>query len=105
MFSFSQSWDSKVEEAVDCYKRNFLAREAKARKLFRETEAWFFDRGEDALFSFENVCDALDLDPAYLRAGLRRWKENQLNRPTLEKGRDGDHQPTLRRVRRGKRVA
>jgi hypothetical protein len=29
-------------------------------------------------FSFENVCDVLGVDAAYLRGGLRRWRAAQL---------------------------
>jgi hypothetical protein len=31
----------------------------------------------DWLFSFANICDILGLSPAYIRAGLLRWKERQ----------------------------
>jgi hypothetical protein len=29
------------------------------------------------LFSFVNVCEALEIDPAFLRQGLLAWKEKQ----------------------------
>jgi len=30
------------------------------------------------VFSFDNVCDMLDINAEYMRAGLRRWKEKKL---------------------------
>jgi hypothetical protein len=35
-------------------------------------------------FSFEFICTALDLDADYLRGGLRRWRETQLQRRRVE---------------------
>ena len=67
-----------LEEAIECYKRNLVSQDRKAQNLFLETEEWISARHDDALFSFENVCDALNLDSDYLRAGLRHWKEKQL---------------------------
>ena len=31
------------------------------------------------VFSFDNVCDMLDINAEYMRAGLRRWKEKRLD--------------------------
>jgi hypothetical protein len=31
----------------------------------------------DWVFSFENVCEHLGLNPAYVREGLMRWMRNQ----------------------------
>jgi len=34
------------------------------------------DNDREWLFSFINICDALTIDPQYLRKGLLRWKRN-----------------------------
>jgi hypothetical protein len=40
-----------------------------------EAEIWIRgEEGEDAPFSFCNVCDALGLDPTYLARGLLAWR-------------------------------
>jgi hypothetical protein len=31
-----------------------------------------------SFFSFENVCEHLQLDPSYIRQGLVRWKADKL---------------------------
>jgi len=86
-----------LEEAIDCYKQNLFAKDRKAHNLFVETEEWILARGDDALFSFENVCDALGLDANYLRAGLRRWKEQQLAQPKGTTSKPGALKPRRRR--------
>ena len=91
-----------LEEAVDCYKRNLLLKDRKAQNLFAETEAWLLAHGDDVLFSFENVCDALELDADYLRAGLERWKKNQLADRSAHQSGD---KSKANNVRRRKRVA
>ena len=42
------------------------------RRLVREAEQWIYARNVDWPYSFENICAALNLDPAALRQGLRR---------------------------------
>jgi hypothetical protein len=67
-----------LEDAVDCYHKHLFARDHKARQLFQDAEEWVFSEDRSWPFSFENICDLLDLNPAYLRRGLRQWKEHQL---------------------------
>ena len=79
---------------------------ARARRLFAEVEAWFASDDPDGPFTFITICDSLNLDPTYIRRGLRDWD------PSLEAtakrkwslGRDGNGKrlqvvlPRLRRV-------
>jgi len=69
-----------LEDAVRCYQDNLAAESDTKRKLFDETEEWFLEEGVDAAFSFESICDALDLNPEYVRKGLLRWKEKTLTK-------------------------
>jgi hypothetical protein len=64
-----------LEDAVDVYRKYAGAREPRGQQLFREAEAWIEDRDASWLFSFQNICDVLDLDADYLRRGLHAWKE------------------------------
>jgi hypothetical protein len=59
-----------LEDAVLCYQRYARARGGAGRRLFVDAEAWLSSRDRSELFSFEAICDALDLDPDYLRQGL-----------------------------------
>ncbi|HJQ84186.1 MAG TPA: hypothetical protein VKA21_08925 [Candidatus Binatia bacterium] len=56
-----------LADAVESVLRCRHARDGEARRLYAETRAWFASRDRSALFSFEGICDALDLDPEYVR--------------------------------------
>ena len=71
-----------LEDAVDCFQDNVLAETSKAKKLFRDAEEWVLKEGADWIFSFRNVCELLELDPDYLRAGLMLWKQKRLAHET-----------------------
>jgi hypothetical protein len=64
-----------LEDAIDVYRKQAGARDARGQQLFREAEEWVEDRDRSWLFSFENICDVLDLDAECLRGGLHAWKE------------------------------
>ena len=64
-----------LEDAVDVYRKQAGAGDPRGEQLFREAEAWIEDPDRTWLFSFQNICDVLDIDAGYLREGLHRWKE------------------------------
>jgi hypothetical protein len=51
------------------------ARDREQMKIAQDVEEWIEDRDTSWLFSFENICHVLDLEPDYLRRGLRAQKE------------------------------
>lgn len=69
-----------LEDAIDCYQKYVFARGGKGKKLFEETEQWILDRDADWLFSFENICEMLRLNPGYVRRGLLHWKKIAVER-------------------------
>lgn len=64
-----------LQDAVNSYRDNLFSRNRKKKRLFAETEQWILAPDGDWVFSFESVCEALGLNPAYVRQGLLRWKE------------------------------
>lgn len=65
-----------LEDAVVCFQDNLTAVTPRKQSLFRDAEEWIFeDGGKSYLFSFENICEGLALDPNYVRRGLLQWKE------------------------------
>jgi hypothetical protein len=50
------------------------------RRVFNETQTWIWSSDQDWLYSFENICAHLRLDPEYIRQGLQRFI--QTTRPT-----------------------
>ena len=43
----------------------------------REVERWFASTDMSYVFSFERICQSLDLDPNYIRLGLGRCRARQ----------------------------
>jgi len=60
-----------LEDAVQEYRKYSRAHDADGKKRFREAEEWIMRGGNDWIFSFDNVCELLGLDPEYVRRGLR----------------------------------
>ncbi|MBM4258826.1 MAG: hypothetical protein FJ147_23355 [Deltaproteobacteria bacterium] len=64
-----------LEDAVAMFFRYRTDRSTRGKRLFRETQAWFATTNRTALGDFEFICDHLNLDADYIRAGLRRLPE------------------------------
>jgi hypothetical protein len=67
-----------LEEAIRCFQDNLLTQNVRSRRLFEEAEEWIVEADGDWVFSFENICEALGFNPAYVRQGLLRWVANKL---------------------------
>ena len=61
-----------LEDAVQCYQRFALARDARGHFEFEEAQRWIASDDREWPFSFENICDVLGLDTEYIREGLRK---------------------------------
>jgi hypothetical protein len=72
-----------LENAILAFQKHVFSPGRKGRKLFRETESWLLSRDRHSPFAFESICDALDLDPSYVRSGLLSWRERQWSRALL----------------------
>src|SRR4030095_5780359 len=64
-----------LENAVECFQNNVFARKPSRKQLFREAEEWFLDKENEALYSFENICDTLGFHPDHIRRGLMTWRD------------------------------
>jgi hypothetical protein len=62
-----------LEDAILTFHRLLGVEGTRPRRLFAEVEDWFSSDEADDPFTFVTICDTLDLDPDYLRGGLRRW--------------------------------
>lgn len=69
---------SVLEDAVECFMKCIEASTSKGQRLFREAEEWIMLEDKKWVFSFDNVCEMLDINPGYMRVGLKRWKERRL---------------------------
>jgi hypothetical protein len=64
-----------LEDAVNCLQHYALDPSERGKTLFHNSKTWIMDRRNHWIFSFENVCELLELNPDYIRDGLRRWEE------------------------------
>ena len=82
-----------LESGVGCFQKYFHSKNPGELRLFEEAEQWIMggnagdDKHLDAdglAFTFHYVCEALGIDPDYLRRGLKRWRDAQL--ATVQEG-------------------
>ena len=66
-----------LEQAVGIFQRHAVAPDGD-RLVFADIDAWFASDDTDYPFAFVSICDVLGLDVAYVRSGLRQWRESQL---------------------------
>jgi hypothetical protein len=69
---------SVLEDAIECFMKCIDSATNKGQRLFREADEWISHEDKRWVFSFDNVCDMLDINPEYMRVGLRKWKEKKL---------------------------
>ena len=66
-----------LESAIEDYQKYFLATENKGKALFQQAEEWFFETDSSSEFSFESICEYLNLNACYVRKGLLNWKKEK----------------------------
>jgi hypothetical protein len=66
-----------LEEAVATLQRYVLDSRRRGRRLYHEAETWVLSDDVSWPCSFSNVCDALGIDPGYLRRGVMRWRDRR----------------------------
>ena len=64
-----------LSDAIEQFQKHVHSKDERGKKLFREVEEWFLKKDGDCLFSFEYICETLELHPDYIRQGLMCWKE------------------------------
>jgi hypothetical protein len=84
-----------LRDALDCYQKYAFAKDGHGRQLFADAEGWVSCEDRDWYFSFDNICEILDINPAYLRRGVQEWRRRavMLGRQAREKRAPGaeDH--------------
>jgi len=63
-----------LEDAIECFRRQFVSSGSTVRKLAREAERWLFRDRPGWPFSFASVCEVLGVDGRSLRRELARWR-------------------------------
>ena len=62
---------------IEVVQENVLSQQPWEKKLFQEAEDWILAKNADWPFSFDNICESLQLNPDYIRQGLLIWKESK----------------------------
>jgi hypothetical protein len=65
-----------LEDAIQSYRKFSGAQDREGKEQFREAEAWLMANDTEWIFSFNNVCDLLNLDPSFIRRGFRELSGN-----------------------------
>lgn len=63
-----------LQDAIASYQKYCSARDRVGADRFREAEQWIMLEGDDWIFTFDNVCELLGLDPQYVRRGVLGWR-------------------------------
>jgi hypothetical protein len=77
--------DAVLREAIRAYQKFARYQSRRAVRLFSDVDQWFSADDRDSCFSFINICQILDLEPTYIRIGLKMWRE----RVSSDSARDG----------------
>ena len=64
-----------LENAINDFQKYFTVRNPKAKRQYHEAVAWISGENSDGLFSFDNICENVGLNPSYLRRRLGAWAE------------------------------
>ena len=59
-----------LDDAIHQYRKYKNARDTAGKERFRETEEWIKSEDNDWIFSFNNICELLGLNPDYVRHTL-----------------------------------
>ena len=83
-----------LDEAIAAVQRYVVDERRRGRRLYREAEAWILSDDMSWPCTFRRICDALGIDPDYLREGVMRWSARR-----RANGSDGhQHYKRLRRL-------
>ena len=63
-----------LEDALDCFQKYAAARDGHGQALFEEANTWIASNDRGWFFSYENICETLEINPEYLRRGLDTWR-------------------------------
>jgi hypothetical protein len=66
-----------LADAVATFRRSVGVDRRRARHRLAEVDAWFASDAADGPFTFVAICDSLNIDAAYIRDGLERWRRGR----------------------------
>ena len=67
-----------LQDALECYQKYAFTKDVHGHQLFAEADEWISCEDRNWYFSFENICETLEINPAYLRQGVQQWRKHAL---------------------------
>jgi hypothetical protein len=64
-----------LSDAIECLTRYRNAKSRRHKGLYRDARDWILTKDDASVFSFENICETLKIDPHRFRVGLGHWLE------------------------------
>jgi len=71
-----------LEDAIASFQRNFIQARETLDPEAGDVEAWLDSDDMSWPFSFASICQALDMEPEYLRRGLKTWRDRAAQQGT-----------------------
>ncbi len=68
-----------LEDALDCYQKYAFAADGYNRQLFADAREWIDCTDRNWYFSFENICETLEINAGYLRRGVQEWLQRAVS--------------------------
>jgi hypothetical protein len=76
-----------LKDAINCYRRYASAQDPAGCQLFADVDEWVKSVDRTSPFTFENICDAFDISPEWVRrhllAGRRRDRHSPPRRAAI----------------------
>jgi hypothetical protein len=63
-----------LTDAIECFQKYIGSSCPRYRRLSAEAEEWITNRDSRWPYSFEQICQVLNISPSYLRLGLMQWR-------------------------------
>ena len=87
-----------IQDTVECFQKHLHARDTKRRQLFLDAESWIDSQDDRGVFSFNNVCMLLGMNPDYVRQGLIAWRDKQRSEHRVRRHEDMSETRTAARI-------
>ncbi len=72
-----------LEDALDCFQKYAHSDDVRGQQLFSDSHSWIMSDERKWLFSFENICEIVDMNPSYIREGLHKWRLNRASEAVI----------------------
>ena len=67
--------EAVLRHAIHEYQKFAGLRSRRGQQWFRDVDSWFSADDRHWCYSFLNLCEILELEPTYIRTGLKMWRE------------------------------